>query len=584
MRSRTKRRLLGAVSMLSVATLLAACGSGGDSKDQSNSGKVAYNAGNTSVVNASDKTGGTVTYAVSDAPDSFDPGNTYYAFVWDFSRLYARALTTFKTEPGDAGLEVVPDLAEKLGEPSADGLTWTYTLRKGLKYSDGSPITAKDVKYAIERSNYAPAVLSNGPTYFKDTLKNDTGYKGPYDDPNGDLTSIETPNDTTIVFHLKAPFADFDFLASNPQTAPVPKAKDTGATYVNSIVSSGSYMFTKYEDGKGATLVKNPNWSASSDPLRKQYPETIQVNFGQEQESIDKDLQADTIQVDLSGAGIATSSQSTVFANPDLKKNVDDALSGALAYVAVSTKVAPFDNVHCRIAVQYAIDKAAAQTTYGGEVRGEIASTVLPPNVTGYKDFDTYKTDGNKGDVAKAKDELKQCGQPNGFTTNFAARGDRPAEIALATAIQESLKKVGITANIQQYPSGKYFSSYAGSPQFVHDNNLGLSMSAWAADWPSGYGFLDQVVDGKTIKAAGNTNISELNDPKINSMLQDAITNNDLDARNKLYGEIDKAVMDQAVIVPLLYRKDPLYRPPSATNVFVTAAYGMYDYLNIGRS
>jgi peptide/nickel transport system substrate-binding protein len=570
--------------MLSVAALLAACGSGGASKSDTNSGKLAYNAGNTAVVNASDKTGGTVTYALSDAPDSFDPGNTYYAFVWDFSRLYARALVTFKSEPGAAGLEIVPDLAEKLGEVSDNGLTWKYTLRKGLKYSDGSPITAKDVKYAVERSNYSPAVLSNGPTYFKDVLKNDTGYKGPYDDPKGNLTSIETPDDTTIIFHLKAPFADFDYLATNPQTAPVPQAKDTGATYVNSIVSSGSYMFSAYEDGKGATLVKNPNWSASSDSLRKQLPDKIQVNFAQAQESIDKDLQADTIQMDLSGAGIATSSQSTVLANPDLKKNVDDALSGALAYVAVSTKVAPFDNVHCRIAVQYAIDKVAAQTTYGGDVRGAIASTVLPPNVTGYTAFNTYKTDGDKGDVAKAKDELKQCGQPNGFTTNFAARGDRPSEIAIATAIQESLKKVGITANIQQYPSGKYFSSYAGSPQFVKANDLGLSMSAWAADWPSGYGFLDQVVDGKTIKAAGNTNISELDDPAINKMLQDAITSNDINARNKLYGQIDKAVMDQAVIVPLLYRKGPLYRPPSATNVFVTAAYGMYDYLNIGHS
>ena len=118
MRSRTKRRLLAAVSMLSAATLLAACGSGGDSKS-SNSSKVEYNAGNTSVVNPSDKTGGTVTYAVSDAPDSFDPGNTYYAFVWDFSRLYARALVTFKSEPGAAGLEIVPDLAEKLGEVGA---------------------------------------------------------------------------------------------------------------------------------------------------------------------------------------------------------------------------------------------------------------------------------------------------------------------------------------------------------------------------------------------------------------------------------------------------------------------------------
>jgi peptide/nickel transport system substrate-binding protein len=576
---------MGAVSMLGIVTVLAACGSSSSGSNKSSGGSASgYNAGNSSVVNASEKTGGTVTYADSDAPDSFDPGNTYYAYMWDFTRLYARSLTTFKPAPGNGGLELVPDLATSLGKVSDNGLTWTYTLRSGLKFSDGTPITSKDVKYAIERSNYAPKVLSNGPTYFNALLENPNDYKGPYDDPTGDLPSIVTPDDTTIVFHLKTAFADFDYLTSNPQTAPVPQAKDTGATYVNNIVSSGPYMFSDYQDGKSATLIKNPNWSASTDPIRKPLADTIKVVMGEEQTSIDQDLQAGNIQVDLGGAGIATSSQSTIFADEKLKANIDDALSGALAYVAISTKVAPFDNIHCREAVEYAIDKSAAQTTYGGDIRGDIASTVLPPNVTGYTKYDTYATSGNKGDVTKAKDQLKQCGQPNGFTTNLSARSDRPNEIAMATAIQASLKTVGITANIQQYPSGKYFSSYAGSPDFVHSNDLGLMMMAWAADWPTGYGFLDQVVDGATIKASGNTNLSELNDPDVNKMLNDAIANTDSSARTAAWGKIDKAVMDQAVIVPMLYRKDPLYRPASASNVFVTAAYGMYDYLTIGRS
>ncbi len=126
-----------------------------------------YNAANSGIVNASTKTGGVVKYSLSSTPDSFDPGNTYYAFVWDSSRLWARALTTFKPLPGKPGLVLVPDLATSLGKPSDGGKTYTYTLRSGLKFSDGTPITSADVKYAIERSNYAPDVLSNGPTYFK---------------------------------------------------------------------------------------------------------------------------------------------------------------------------------------------------------------------------------------------------------------------------------------------------------------------------------------------------------------------------------------------------------------------------------
>jgi peptide/nickel transport system substrate-binding protein len=108
-----------------------------------------------------------------------DPGNTYYAFMWNFSRLYARALTTFTPAPGTAGLKLVPNLATSLGTPNDGGKTWTYHIRAGLKFSDGTPITSADGKYAIERSNYAPDVLSNGPTYFHQYLvDNPTPYQG----------------------------------------------------------------------------------------------------------------------------------------------------------------------------------------------------------------------------------------------------------------------------------------------------------------------------------------------------------------------------------------------------------------------
>lgn len=583
---RTKGAAFVAVAAAAGLTL-SACSS---NSSGGGSSSAAYNAGNTGIVNASSHTGGTVSYQMSSTPDSMDPGNTYYAFMWDFTRLYARSLVTFNPAPGNAGLQLKPDLATGLGQASDGGKTWTYHIRSGLKFSDGTPITSKDVKYAIERSNYAPDVLSNGPTYFHSYLvDNSSPYQGPYKDKTGGLNSIQTPDDTTIVFHLQQPFADFDYLVSNPETAPVPQAKDTGADYVKHVVSSGPYMFQSYQDGKGATLVKNPYWSASTDPIRKQYADKITVGFNVAQTTVDNNLIADNTTMDMAGAGMAADSQATVLANPTKKAHVDDAQSGALAYVAISDKVAPFDNVHCRKAVEYAVDKVSVQTATGGNVHGDIASTILPPVVSGYTKFNLYPSTGDKGadatdGLAAAKAQLQQCGQPNGFTTNLSARADRPNEIAMATAIQASLKKVGITANIQQYPSGKYFTDNAGSPAFVHSHDLGLMMMAWGADWPTGYGFLEQILDGNTIKASGNSNLSELNDPNINKMLSDAIANTDNAARTQAWGAIDKAAMDQAVIVPLLYRKDVMYRPNSATNVFVNPAYGMYDYLTVGTT
>jgi len=167
----------------------------------------------------------------------------------------------------------------------------------------------------------------------------------------------------------------------------------------------------------------------------------------------------------------------------------------------------------------------------------------------------------------------------NGFNTILTARSDRPAEIAAATATQASLKKIGINVEIKQFPSGKYFSNFAGVPSYVHDNKLGMLSMAWGADWPTGYGFLDQIINGAAIKPSGGNNLMELNDPKINKALTDAIANTDSAARTKAWGDIDKMVMDNASVVPLIYRKNLLFRPESAANVTVTQAYlGMYDY------
>ncbi|MFI1166823.1 ABC transporter substrate-binding protein [Streptomyces sp. NPDC020801] len=562
----------------------AACGGGGGS-DKGSGGSGKKDAALDSIVNASSKKGGNVTLEDSDVPDSLDPGNTYYGFVQNFSRLYARTLVTFKPAAGKDGLTVVPDLAESLGKPSDGAKTWTYHLRSGLKFQDGTPITSKDVKYAIERSNFAPEALSNGPTYFKSYLVGGDKYKGPYKDKSAEgLKSIETPDAQTIVFKLNQPFADFDYLATFSQTAPVPQAKDDGAKYVQHIVSSGPYQFQSYEEGRSATLVRNKNWDAKTDPVRKALPDRIEVKFKVNPVTIDNDLLADKITGDIAGTGVQPQTQPKVLSGK-YAKQTDNSYAGATQYIALNVNVKPFDNIHCRKAVQWAIDKQSVLDAIGGTPKGDVASTLLPPSVNGYTKFDTYPTAGNKGDVAKAKDELKQCGKPNGFATTLTARSDRPAEVAAATAIQNSLKSVGITVDIKQFPSGKYFANFAGVPSYVHEHKLGMLSMAWGADWPTGYGFLDQIVDGAAIKPSGGNNLMELNDPKINGALKSAIANTDSAARTKAWGDIDKMVLDNASVVPLIYRKNLLLRPTSATNVTVTQAYlGMYDYALLGSS
>ncbi|QXE34544.1 ABC transporter substrate-binding protein [Streptomyces sp. GMY02] len=577
------RKTAAAIAVtLAMALGASACGSSDKDSDGSKGGGSAKaDAGLSSIVNASDKKGGTVVYEHSSGPDSLDPGNTYYGWVQNFSRLYARSLVTFKPAAGKEGLEVVPDLATSLGKASPDAKTWTYTLRKGVKFQDGTEITSKDVKYAIERSNFAPEALSNGPTYFKAYLEGGEKYKGPYKDksPEG-LKSIETPDPYTITFKLNKPFADMDYLAAFSQTAPVPQKADKGAEYVQSIVSSGPYKFDSYSESSGATLSRNPEWDQASDPIRKALPDKIELKLNVNATTVDEHLLSDTITADAAGTGLQAKTQPKVLVKADEKAKTDNPYAGALAYMAINVNVKPFDNIECRKAVQYAVDKAGAVNSIGGAVKGDPASTVIPPSVSGYKKFDLYPTPGNKGDEAKAKAALTACGKPGGFTTTLTARSDRPDEVTVATQIQESLKKIGITAEIKTFPADKYFTDFAGVPDWVHKNNAGLMMMAWGADWPTGFGFLDQIVNGSAIKPSGGTNLMELNDPKINKALTDGIGTVDPAARTAAWGNVDEMVMQNASVVPLFYKKNLLYRPDSAANVTVTEAYlGMYDYV-----
>lgn len=579
-----RKNLIGLALGCVGLSLVAACG--GSTGGSTTGAQAAYSAGNTGVVNASDKTGGTLNYGMTSAPDSTDPGNTYYAYNWNFTRLYARPLLTFKAAPGASGLELVPDLATGKGQVSTDGLSWTYHIPAGLKYEDGSAISTKDVKYAVERSNYARDVFPNGPEYFAQYLADPT-YPGPYKDTTPDkmgLTSIDTPDATTIVFHLQKPFADFDYLVSSPQTAPVPAAKDTGAQYQSHPLSSGPYKFTDFNPNTGFKMVKNTNWDPKSDPNDKQLADNINVTFNLQAADLDARLLSGDLDVDLDGTGVQTAARAKILAQPTLKTNADDALSGFLWYGAINTQV--ITNLDCRKAIEYAVDKTVQQSAYGGpEAGGDIASTVLPPSVLGYQKFDNYEaTTQVHGDLDKAKASLAACGQPNGFTFNISARGDRPKEVAAATGIQQSLAKIGIKTDILQYPAKTYGTSFAGSPTFMKQHNIGLALYGWAADWPDGFGFLSQIADGRAIKDAGNSNIEMLNDPQVNSLLDQAAASTDATARNGFYAQIDKIMMDQATILPEVYAKSLLYRSPKLTNVYVTEAYGMYDYTQIGKS
>ncbi len=180
-----------------------------------------------------------------------------------------------------------------------------------------------------------------------------------------------------------------------------------------------------------------------------------------------------------------------------------------------------------------------------------------------------------------AKEQLKLCGKPNGFTSGIAYRSDRPKEVAAATALQQALSQVGIKTTLHGYPAGTYFANFAAVPKYVHQHDLGIDFGGWAPDFPTGYGFFDFITAGHTISPAGNTNIEELNDPVVNNDLNAMAATNSPAVAASYTGKIDLQVMKDAGILPEVYAKSLLYRDPNLTNVYVQD-YGMYNYAVLG--
>ncbi len=568
-----------------VAVGLSACGGGGSGGTGGGDGATpAADAAIGAVFNVSDKKGGTLKFAYSSEWDSLDPGNTYYGFSWDFIRLYERQLVMFKPGPGKESQEIVGDLAEGKGVPSDNNQTWTYKLKPGLKFSDGTPITSKDVAYGVLRS-IDKTTFPNGPTYFDEVLNLPAGYKGPFTTPNIDASqAILTPDDLTVVFKLNKPIGQFDQLAQLPMTSPVPKAKDTGAKYQESIVATGPYKFDNYSGGKSFALSRNPNWDPATDPNRKALPDKIEVTLNVEANDIDNQLISGDLDVDVAGTGVQAAALPSILGNPDVKARTDNPDVPRLWFTSVNPQIAPLDNVECRRAIMYAADKKAYQSAQGGDVAGgAIATTVMPPLVPGYEKADPYPSGPNQsGDVDKAKDALTKCGQPNGFETSISYRNERPKEKAIAEALQQSLARVGIRLNLKGFPAGGYFSQYAGLPPFARAQGLGLVVNGWQSDWNDPYAFLQQMVDSRVIRETGGSNNISVRIPEVDQMLDQMLASSDENQRLDLAKKIDAKVLEQAEILPGVYSKALLIRGSKLTNVYYNEQFGMYDYTALG--
>ncbi|WP_020389971.1 ABC transporter substrate-binding protein [Kribbella catacumbae] len=519
--------------------------------------------------------GGTLNLLTTSKEISLDPAKSQNLGTSTI-HLVLRGLTSWKTST-DKAAEVVPDLATDTGQVSDGGKTWTYKLKPNLKYADGSPIVAADIKYGIERS-FAPE-LSGGLGYHKSLLAGAEKYTGPY--KGGQLASIETPDDTTIVFKLNKAFGNWPWIVSMPAFSPVPKKADTDpAHYGEKPVASGPYQVKSYAPGSKLELERNPAWDKGSDPARTGLPDSIVYAMGLQPDVINQRLIADSGDdkfAATTGTSVPAALIPTVTGNPAVKARVATSPSGALQYLAMNNKRPALANVEVRKAIQYAVDKQAVQIAEGGpEFGGEIASTLITPGMDGYAKYNLYEAPP-AGDPDKAKSMLAAAGVSN-LNLVLAVDSDQPTGLPVAQAIQQGLKRAGITVTLKPMANEPLTELVTG-PKGDYD----LTVSSWLPDFPSAIGNIQPLFATSEI-GNGGYNMSRYSNPVVDTAINAATGEADHAKAAGMWGALDKQIMADAPLVPLIYARNAFLHGSKVQNFYLPPYPPYPNVLIVGLS
>ncbi|MET0136375.1 MAG: ABC transporter substrate-binding protein [Kibdelosporangium sp.] len=553
-----KRRHLLTAGVTAAALLLTACGANDQPAGQTG-GAV--------------KPGGTL-YLLSDGSTvQYDPARSSSLVVTALGLVHRR-LTSWKVAPGQ-DTTIVPDLATDTGKPSDGGKTWTFTLKDNLKYDDGTPIKSADVKWGLERS--FAAAFSGGLAYHKDLLSPGLAYKGPFEGQR--LSTIETPDDKTIVFRLARPYGDWNWVASTPAFSPVPEGKGAEQNYGDKPVASGPYVLERYERGKEAVLSRNNNWNRQIDDTRQANPDKIVFQLGQQTNVISKRLIDDTGDDQLGfGTSFASPAQlAQIQGNATAKSRLVTSESGALAYLALNTQRGKLTDPNVRKAFQYAVDKSAFQVASAGsaQLAGEVATTLITPGLIGREQFDLYQTKP-EGDPAKAKELLTAAGVTTLDGLVLAVRNENGGP-EKAASIQASLAKAGINATIKPMDTDTFDAEVYNKDNPDYD----LVLTSWQPDIPSANANIQPLFQSTEI-GGGGYNDARYSNPDVDRLITEAQATVDPAEAGKKWAELDKKILGDSPVVPLIYTRNSFLHGSKVANFFIADFPSYPNYLQAG--
>jgi peptide/nickel transport system substrate-binding protein len=566
---------------------LAACGS-----SSSSSSSVATNGvqSPTTESQTAGKRGGTLTVLNHEDFENIDPGIAYFSI--DYEALYPTQRPLFSYKP-DTFAESSPDLASAPAEISADAKTVTVHIRHGVHFSPpvNREVSSADVAYAIERGANPNVANPYFESYFSSLVGAATA-KG------GAIPGITTPDRYTIVFHLTEPDGQVvrDALAL-PLSAPVPAeyAKKYDAKkpteYGDYQVATGPYMFKAdstgkvlgvgYQPGKSATLVRNPNWNASTD-FRPAYLNEIVIKIGGDANVIGRQVLegTGTVQNDPPAKTIVQ------LAYEKYRSQLEVSPGAGTHYIAVNNKQGPFSNINVRKAYWAALNRVAMNKAAGGKLVADVMTHFLYPGIPGFGlagelvgsgkfDYDAYP----EGNTTVAEKYMRLAGYPSGKYTGsktlqvVGSTGDPHA--ADAEIANDTLKSLGFKTKLSLVDQSVMYAKYCGVPAEEIDvcPNVG-----WVADFGDGQAVFDAAFNGKKILPSGNNNWGQVNEPGINAAIEREAKLVGSKPREQGWAAVDNGLVANAVAIPYAWLSEPEVESKNVAGVGDLWNSGSWDY------
>jgi peptide/nickel transport system substrate-binding protein len=444
------------------------------------------------------------TIVVSQTQDfaSLDPALAQGAEAWELEYATCAKLLNYPPRPGYAGTRLVPELARALPEVSADRLTYVFRIRRGERFSDGSAVTAASFARAFQRARSA-ALVSPAAPYLREV-------KG------------WTAKGLALTIRLRRVAPDFEERLALPYFCAVPAwAPDEQR---DDLPSAGPYAVAHYTRGRSLLLRRNPYYRG---PRRAETPSVL-YRFGAFPAQIE--LQLERGEADY---GVVTPAAFEALATKFLgdRRHLFVVQQPTVAYLALNTQRPLFhDNPQLRRAVNYALDRPELARLFGANGASP-GDEYLPPGFPGYERRHVYPIDGP--DLATARRLAR--GHLRGGRAVFLSCGSQDCQDR-AFVVANALRAIGLHVRVETSPGSGEFTLAS-----VKGTRFDIADVIARADYGDPYALVDKLLDGRTIRSVGNTNVSYFDDPRFDRAIDRAQRLTGV-ARDRAYGRLGLAV------------------------------------------